>query len=349
MIKVAVIGVGAMGRNHVRVYSDMPDVEVVAVADAQAQQAELIGRRFSVPAYTDYRAMLDERQPDAVTIAVPTTMHCEVACEVIRRGTHLLIEKPIAFSVEEGQAIIAAAQQAAVHLMIGHVERFNPAVIALKHKLTEGALGRVFQIDAHRQGPFPSRIADVGVVIDLAVHDLDVMRYISGAELVRVYAETERRVHSLHEDLLTGMARLSDGTIGTLTINWLTPTKIRELYVTGEQGMFRVDYLTQDLYFYENATAHGPDWDTLRVLRGVSEGQMIRFVVPKKEPLRAEQEAFLAAVRGEAPVAVTGLDGLKALELAQAVVTSGSEHRPVALAVGAVHHAGQSGHGQGGR
>jgi predicted dehydrogenase len=145
----------------------------------------------------------------------------------------------------------------------------------------------VFQIDAHRQGPFPSRIADVGVVVDLAVHDLDVMRYISGAELVRVYAETERRIHSLHEDLLTGMVRLSDGTIGTLTINWLTPTKIRELYVTGEQGMFRVDYLTQDLYFYENATAHGYDWDTLRVaarrerrpddpLRGAQEGTPAR-------------------------------------------------------------------------
>jgi predicted dehydrogenase len=236
MIKVAVIGVGAMGRNHARVYSEMPDVEMVAVSDTRAQQAEVVGRRFGVPAYTDYRVMLDERQPDAVTIAVPTTLHCEVASEAIRRRMHVLIEKPIAFSVEEGQDIIAAAQQAGVHLMIGHIERFNPAVVALKRKLAEGALGRVFQIDAHRQGPFPSRIADVGVVIDLAVHDLDVMRYISGAELVRVYAETERRIHSAHEDLLTGMARLSDGTIGTLTINWLTP-KIRELYVTGI-GMF---------------------------------------------------------------------------------------------------------------
>ena len=152
----------------------------------------------------------------------------------------------------------------------------------------------MFQIDAHRQGPFPARIKDVGVVIDLAVHDLDVMRYVSGAEVVRVYAETERRIHSTREDLLTGLVRLSDGTIGTLTINWLTPTKIRELYVTGECGMFRVDYLTQDLYFFENATANGGDWETLRALRGVSEGRMIRHVVAKKEPLRAEQEAFLA-------------------------------------------------------
>jgi UDP-N-acetylglucosamine 3-dehydrogenase len=329
MTRVAVIGVGAMGRNHARVYTEIPQVELVGVADADARQAEAVGRRFNVRAYTDYEQLLDEQKPEAVTIAVPTTYHCDVACRVLARGIPVLIEKPIAFSVAEGQRIIDTAQQRGVPLMIGHIERFNPAVIALKHKLAEGALGRVFQIDAHRQGPFPSRIADVGVVIDLAVHDLDVMRYISGAEVVRVYAETERRVHSAHEDLLTGLARLSDGTIGTLTINWLTPTKIRELFVTGEQGMFRVDYLTQDLYFYENATARGYDWDSLRVLRGVSEGQMIRYVVPKKEPLRAEIEAFLAAAGGDGSVLVSGQDGLKALELAQAVVTSGLEHRPV--------------------
>jgi predicted dehydrogenase len=276
-----------------------------------------------------------------VTVAVPTTLHREVACEVIQRGIHVLIEKPIALDATAGREMIAAAQQANVQLMVGHIERFNPAVVALKRKLAEGALGRVFQIDARREGPFPTRITDVGVVIDLAVHDLDVMRYISGAELVRVYAETERRVHSAHEDLLTGLTRLSDGTIGTLTINWLTPTKIRELFVTGEQGMFRVDYLTQDLYFYENATAHGYDWDTLRVLRGVSEGQMIRYMIPKKEPLRAEQEAFLAAVRDGSPVPVSGQDGLTALELAQAVVTSGSEHRMVVLSSGIVGEGGR--------
>jgi predicted dehydrogenase len=330
-LKVAVIGVGAMGRNHVRVYSEMPGVELVGVADADAQAAEIASRRYGGRAYTDYVQMLDEQKPDAVTIAVPTVDHLGVAHQVIQRKIHLLIEKPIAFSVDEGQQIIAAVEQAGVQLMVGHIERFNPAVIALKKHLADGELGRVFQIDARRQGPFPVRVVDVGVVIDLAVHDLDVMRYVSGTEVVRVYAETERRIHSTREDLLTGLVRMSDGVIGTLTINWLTPTKIRELYVTGERGMFRVDYLTQDLYFFENATANGGEWENLRVLRGVSEGRMIRHVVTKKEPLRAEQEAFLAAVRGEAPVGVTGQDGLKALELAQAVVSSGLEHRAISF------------------
>ncbi len=326
-VKVAVIGVGAMGRNHARVYWEMPDVELLGVADADKETAEAVARRYSTRAYGDYRRLLDEERPDAVTIAVPTADHASVALEVISRGIHVLIEKPIASGQEKGREIVAEADNAGVCLMVGHIERFNPAVVALKAHLAAGELGRVFQIDARRQGPFPARVRDVGVVIDLAVHDLDVMRYVSGAEIVRVYAETEQRIHTHCEDLLAGTVRLSNGAIGTLTINWLTPAKIRELYVTGERGMFRVDYLTQDLAFYENATVSSAGWEALHMLRGVSEGRMIRYVVPKKEPLRAEQEAFLAAVRGEAPVAVTGADGLKALELAEATVASGLQHR----------------------
>jgi predicted dehydrogenase len=318
-----------MGRNHARVYADLPEVDLVGVADANMDAATDIAGKYGALPYQDFNQLLEDGQLDAVTVAVPTMDHLKVALQVIERGIHLLIEKPIAFNVDEGKRIIEAAKVAGVKLMIGHIERFNPAVLALKQQLADGELGRVFQIDARRQGPFPARIADVGVVIDLAVHDLDVMRYITGEEIVRVYAETERRIHSSHEDLLTGLVRLDDGTVGTLTINWLTPTKIRELYVTGERGMFRVDYLTQDLYFYENATADSADWERLRMLRGVSEGRMIRYVVAKKEPLRIEQEAFLAAVQGESDVPVTGEDGLRVLELAHALVTSGQEHRAI--------------------
>ena len=283
-----------------------------------------VAERYNTKPYTEFRQLLDEQQPDAVTIAVTTSSHLEVAMEVIQRGINLLIEKPIAFSVDEARIIIDAARKANVQLMVGHIERFNPAVIALKKHLTNHELGRVFQVDARRQGPLPERINDVGVVVDLAVHDLDIMRYVTQAEVTRVYAETEHGFHSQKEDLLSGVVRLSDGTIGTLLINWVTPTKIREFYATGEYGMFKVDYLTQDLFFFENAKANGGAWETLRVLRGVSEGKMVRFSIEKREPLRNEQEAFLAAVRGEAPVPVTGEDGLQALELAQAVVASGT-------------------------
>lgn len=326
-LKVAVIGVGAMGRNHVRVYYELPDVKLVGVSDLDGNAAASATRLYSTQTFTDYRQMLDETKPDAVTIAVPTEYHRETALEVISRGIHLLIEKPIASTVEEGQEIIDAAAQAKVRLQIGHIERFNPAVIALRQQLSENALGKVYQIDARRQGPFPGRIKDVGVVVDLAVHDIDVIRYITGAEITRVYAETAQRIHETREDMVTGLLRLDNGAVGTLTINWLTPTKIRELYVTGERGMFRVDYLTQDLYFFENAAAPVGDWPYLN-LRGVNEGRMIRQVVAKKEPLRAELESFIAAVKGENPVPVTGQDGLKSLALAQALVESGLTAQP---------------------
>ena len=326
-LKTAVIGVGSMGKNHARIYWELSNVDLVGVADFDEATSDLIANKYGTKAYYDYRDLLDEAKPDAVTLAVPTIYHHDVALEIIDRGIPLLIEKPIAYTIEEGQSIIDAAKRKNVKLMIGHIERFNPAILTLKEHINQGNLGRIFQMDAHRQGPFPARIADVGVVVDLAVHDLDVMRFVSQKEIIRVYAETEKHIHSKYEDLLTGLVRFSDGIVGTLTINWLTPTKIREFIVTGERGLYRCDYLTQDLYFFENPVSTGSEWDNLRVLRGVREGQMVRHIIAKKEPLRSEQEAFLDAVENDTPVAVSGEDGLKALELAKTIVKSGTEHR----------------------
>jgi len=330
-LKVAVIGVGAMGKNHARIYWELPNLDFVGIADSDKDLGESISKRYGVDYFPDYRTLLDTKKPDAVTIAVPTANHFDVALEAIQRGIHVLIEKPIAPSIEQGEKIIQAAQQHQVKLMIGHVERFNPAVVALKEKIRAGKIGKVFQLDARREGPFPARISDVGVVIDLSVHDIDIMRSITGSEVVRVYAETEQRIHTKHEDLLTGLLRFEDKSVGTLNVNWLTPTKIRELHITGEMGLFKVDYLTQDLYFYENSGAQGSDWESLRILRGVNEGPTIKFALVKKEPLRSEQEAFIAAVMGESPIAVTGEDGLEALKIAEAIVLSGQEHRMVSL------------------
>ena len=184
-LKVAVIGVGSMGRNHARVYWEMPDVEFVGVADSNKSTVKSVAARYRTRAYADFRQMLDEQRPDAVTVVVPTSCHLEVALEVIQRGINLLVEKPISFNVEEGTRMIAAAEKAGVKLSVGHIERFNPAVIALKEHLANQELGHVFQIDVHREGPLPVRINDVGVVIDLAVHDLDIIRYVTQAEIVR--------------------------------------------------------------------------------------------------------------------------------------------------------------------
>lgn len=326
-LKAAVIGVGSMGVNHARVYWELPTTDLLGISDMNDSLVSTVAKKYNTTAFSDYRTMLDHVKPEIVTIAVPTLFHREVALDVIERGISLLIEKPIAFSLEEGQEIIDAARKKGVKLMIGHIERFNPAIIGLKDRIAKGELGRMFQMDARRQGPFPIRIGDVGVVIDLAVHDLDIMRYVSQREIMRVYAETENHIHSKYEDMLTGLVRLTDGTIGTLVINWLTPTKIREFLVTGEAGMFRVDLLTQDLYFYENPVSHSGEWEALKVLRGVSEGKMTRFVLAKKEPLRSEQEAFIDAVVNDKEVPIKGEDGLQALKLAKAIVKSGEEHQ----------------------
>ena len=328
-MKVAVIGVGSMGKNHARVYSELPEADLVAVADADQKLVAATAGKHGAHAYTDYREMLEKEKPDAVSIVVPTAMHEEVGLAALEAGAHVLMEKPIAATVEEGQRLIEKARAVKKQLMVGHIVRFNPAMQALKQKLADGDLGRIFQVFCRRAGPFPARIRDVGVVVDLAPHDVDVMRFLIGADPLRVYAETERRIHTDHEDLVWGLLRFPDGVVGSLEINWLTPTKIREVLVLGERGLFRIDDLTQDLYFYENAQVNADLWPALKTLKGVSEGHMIRYAIQRYEPLKAELQAFLGAVKEDKPVPVSGEDGLEALRLALALVESGQKHQVI--------------------
>jgi predicted dehydrogenase len=329
MIKTAVIGSGSMGKNHARVYNELPEAELVAVCDSNAGLSASLAKQYNVPVYTDYHEMLENEKPEAVSVAVPTALHFEVASACLSAGAHVLVEKPLAATLEEGRCLIDQARQAGLQLMTGHIVRFNPALQVLKQKIDAGEMGRIFQIFCRRVGPFPARIRDVGVVIDLATHDLDIMRYLTGLDPIRVFAETEQRIHTDHEDLLLGMLRFPDRVTGCLEINWLTPAKVREVLVLGEHGLFRVDDLTQDLYFYENAVVSGSLWPTLQALRGVGEGQMVRYAFPRYEPLKAELQAFLKAIAANEPVPVSGEDGLRALRLALALVESGKTHQVV--------------------
>lgn len=327
MIKTAVIGVGSMGQHHARIYAQLEQSDLVAVSDADLDVAEKIADRFDVPAYDNYQEMLKKEKPEAVTVAVPTNKHEKVVTDVLEAGAHVLVEKPIAATIQEGQRLIEIAKSLKRQLMVGHIVRFNPATQLLKQKLQAGELGRIYQIVSRRVGPFPARIRDVGVIVDLAPHDLDLMRFLTGMDPVRVFAETEKRIHTEHEDLLTGMLRFPDGIVGILEINWLTPTKVRETLVLGERGMFRVDDLTQDLYYFENAQANEELWRDLRVIKGVSEGQMVRYAVQRQEPLKLELKAFLNALENGEDVPVSGEDGLAALKLALALVESGQKNQ----------------------
>jgi predicted dehydrogenase len=324
VLRAAVIGVGSMGRNHARVYAGMEDIELVAVCDVNAANAERVGAMYRCNAYSDYHTMLEREQIDLVSIVVPTAEHYAVASDVIHHGVSVLIEKPIAATIEQGQALIHAAQQAGVILTVGHIERFNPAIIALKEQLADGELGHIFQINARRVGPFPARIMDVGVVIDLATHEMDILNYLIDSEISRMHVELHRHIHASHEDMLSAILRFQNGVIGSLDINWLTPTKIRELSVIGERGMYVANYLTQDLTFYENDYCQQhKQWQELARM-GVTEGRVIRQKVQRREPLFEELRSFGAAVRGEHEPRVRGEDGLRALMLANELVRQGT-------------------------
>jgi len=190
-LKAAVIGVGAMGRHHARVYTALPTTALVGVADADADRAAQVASTYAVPAYSDYRDMLESERPDLVTVAVPTSLHQAVAVHAMESGAHVLVEKPIAATIGEAKAIIDRADALGRKLMVGHIVRFDPAIQALKQHLDAGELGRIFQIVCRRVGPFPARVRDVGVVIDLAPRDLDVMRFVSADEPIRGYAEIQ--------------------------------------------------------------------------------------------------------------------------------------------------------------
>jgi predicted dehydrogenase len=320
-----------MGRNHARVYHELHDSDLVAVSDTDLSLASSVAESYSIPAFTHYAEMFKAINPEAVSIAVPTVFHEEVAIAALEYGAHVLVEKPITATIAEGQRIIDRANQLALKLMVGHIVRFNPAIQELKRRLQNGELGRIFQIISRRVGPFPARIRDVGVVIDLATHDLDLMCYLTGSTPLRVYAETEKRINTSLEDLVVGLLRFPGGVSGALEINWLTPTKVREVCVLGERGLFRVDDLTQDLYFYENADIANNFWPALQTLKGVSEGCMTRFAIQRYEPLKAELQAFLTAIRHDTSVPVSGQDGLSALNLALCMVESGRTHQVIEI------------------
>ncbi len=324
MTRVAVIGVGMMGRNHVRVYSEMPNVELVAVVDQNTALAEPLSSMYHIPLFSDFREMVEKVKPDAVSVAVPTEFHYEVVKELLQMNCNVLVEKPIAATLEQARELLNLADRYNCVLTVGHIERFNPAIVELKRRLDSGELGRVFQVHARRVGPFPTRIQDVGVIKDLAIHDLDIMHYVTGSYVDRVYAEAKSTIHEKCEDMFVGTLHFRDNTIGLLEINWLTPTKIREFYVTGDRGMFRVNYITQDLCFFENAEFDNSEWSPLSLLRGVSEGAIIQYAIKKKEPLRNELETFIGYLQGKANRLVSGTDAMEALKVAMALVESAS-------------------------
>lgn len=330
-LSIAVIGVGRMGAFHLETLERMSNAALVAVAEPNELLARAqIGRR-PIAWFDDYRELLAQADVDAVTICTPSSSHAEIALAAITSGKHVFVEKPIATSLADGLKVAAAAQQTGLKLMVGHIERFNPAVAELAQLVGSGQIGRVFRAHAVRVGPLPTRVIDSGVTLDLATHDLDIMQFVLGRSITSVYAEGCRFQHPSEEDLVTCLLRFGDdGPVGLLDVNWLTPEKRRELTVIGERGMLSASYLSQDLWFVES-TGEVMDWSEIARVRGQTEARALRFAVPRVEPLKAELEAFVRCVLDDTEEPVSAHDGCRALAAALAVLESANSSRRAEL------------------
>lgn len=328
---IALIGAGWMGAFHVEALERIPETTLVAIAEPnEALARERIARR-PITWEADYRNVLTRPDVDAVCICAPSHHHTEMVLAAIEAGLHVFVEKPIATTLSDGLRMAAAADEARVKLMVGHIERFNPAVSKLAELIVEGHLGRVFSIQATRVGPLPTRILNSGVTIDLATHDLDIMQFVLGRTITSLYAEARRFLHPCHEDLISCLLRFgADGPVGVLNVNWLTPHKRRELLVVGERGMLSAAYLTQDLWFTESVDAP-ESWNDLARMRGATEGTATRFALRRVEPLRAELQAFARCVLDDTPEPVSAYDGCRALAAALAVLESAAGSRSVSM------------------
>lgn len=327
-LKVAVVGLGSMGANHARVYANRDDVDLVGVCDADPKVAAHIGHRHRTESYSDVGALLSTARPDAVTIAVPTSQHLPVASRIIDAGVHVLLEKPIAPTVPEGREIQDLAKRKGVQLLVGHIERYNPAVRELRDRLHKGQLGRVYRVEVDRVGPFPTRIFDVGVILDLAVHDLDVIGSLLGHRPQRLFCQTQQLLHQSHEDVMVGLLSYPESVLAVLNINWTSPVKRRQIRVYGQRGMFTVNYITQDLYLYENPSQQEQEWGGPL---GIEEGNMIKFHLARQEPLVREIDVFLHAVRHGDDLSESTDGALDALHLSLKLLESARERQPIEL------------------
>lgn len=317
-MRFGLVGLGMMGRHHARILTESEQVDFIGAFDPIGDRHNAMSKGTL---FSDLDTLLD-RGIDAVIVAVPTAQHRDVALRMAELDIHTLIEKPLAESVPNAVEIQNAFAGGAAIAAVGHVERFNPALQELKKRLDAGELGRVISISTERVGPFPNRIQDVGVVKDLATHDIDIAMWIGGSEVSEVTGQLAHKMGRPHEDLVVATGRLANDVVVSFNVNWLTPVKRRAVSVLGEKGAFVADMLSGDLSFYANAEVTS-QWDTLAQMRGVSEGDMIRYAFPKREPLAVEHEAFRAAIANGQAEGVVSLDqGVRILEVAEAMIGS---------------------------
>jgi len=327
-LRAGLIGLGMMGRHHARVLSSLEGVELVAVADLCGDNFHVAG---GLTVFDNIQDLIATGL-DYCAVAVPTIHHEEIGLALAAAGVHTLIEKPLAQDTPSARNLVDAFEAAGLIGAVGHIERYNPALQSARRRLAAGELGTVYQIITRRQGPFPGRIADVGVVKDLATHDIDLTAWVSQQQFTSVSARTAFRSGRKYEDLVAVVGSLADGTVTNHLVNWLSPLKERVTIITGECGAFVADTLSADLTFYANGSVPTA-WSGIAQFRGVSEGDVIRYAIAKPEPLRVEHENFRDAVLGQAADIVTMEQGLTTVRVAEAMIESANTGSTVDIMV----------------
>ena len=332
-LRGAVLGLGMIGRHHARLLQAMSDVRFAGAVDPGGDRFGAVHDRDLV--FSSLDELLSRAKPDFAIVAVPTEEHLPAVQQLAGAGVHVLVEKPLAATAAEARAIIAAVRSAGVHGAVGHVERFNPALLELRRRVGDGQLGEVFLLATERIGPFPDRVRDVGVVKDLATHDLDLVGWLSDSPVQTLAAQTAHKMGRDHEDLVVVTGKVASGLVFSVTVDWLTPTKTRRTRILGERGMLLADTLTADLTFFANGDVTS-EWGAAQALKGVSEGDATRYALSRREPLLVELEAFTALLRGDpsppAPPVVTLDEGLATVVCAESVLRSAQTGETVEVA-----------------
>ncbi|MEM3716642.1 MAG: Gfo/Idh/MocA family oxidoreductase [Candidatus Bathyarchaeia archaeon] len=307
-VKVAVVGAGFWGRNHVRVLSEIPYVELIAVCDVNRQRAEEVSRKYGIKPYEDSMEMYKGEDIDAVTICVWSSSLAQEAIKALKMGKHVFIEKPMASSVKEAIRSLRLAEAKKLKLQVGFIERFNPGVRRVKKAIEDGVIGTLVSATARRVSRWPERIGDVGVIKDTAIHDIDVVRFLFNEDPTAVYARAGCLRHKSFEDYAQIMLSFPSGRSAFIEANWLTPYKVRKLTITGSEAIINLDYITQEITIETSGETLTPrhEWE---------------------EPLKKELEHFINCILNDEEPLVTGVDGVKALKIAEAALKSAAEGR----------------------
>ena len=324
-MRVGVVGVGSMGQNHARVYSEI--AELVGVVDADPNTGKRVAERTECHFFPRVEDLVDAGV-DAASVAVPTELHRRVTAKLIEAGVHVLVEKPLAPSAEEARDLVKAARDAGVVLAAGHIERHNPVVAFTKKALEAGEFGDLVTASARRVSNFPDRIRDVGVIMDLGIHDIDVLRYVVRAEVESVYASGGRKVHAKFEDHANILLKFRNGVTGFVEVSWLTPMKVRKFALTCLKNFVEVDYMEQSVVISSSTLSKFDPTDLYRVSFHYDTRQVS---VQKEEPLKRELQDFLAAVKEKREPLVTGEDAIQTLRVVEAAVRSQQEKKLVFL------------------